>query len=281
MNITNFSAKIDLLFIELNKNIETIVRTKTDLLQSTEEVLMETDNAIRKLKDFIRGYKFKDWAEEINFFKVIKPKFVSIYIYHSKLLAIESSRPYGDFEVLKKYYEAERANLLYFYQENREFISYYRRKATYLDKKYFVRFKFDFKLKLSPELYNYDEDFTTTHDHTVSQLLANDHLDNYLSMKVNADTINNSNTANHSALQWTAPKVALIELLFALHQTKCFNGGLNDPADIFKWAESTLNINLGNYHKTISEIKQRKTNRTKFLSLIQNNMEIYLDNSDE
>lgn len=31
--------------------------------------------------------------------------------------------------------------------------------STFLDKKYFVRFKFDLKLMLSPEFYSYDEDF--------------------------------------------------------------------------------------------------------------------------
>ncbi len=162
---------------------------------------------------------------KFTFLKNTKPQFIAVYIYYSKVLAIEASKPYADPQILQSYYENERSNLLYFYNEQREFISYYRRKSTYLDKKYFVRFKFDFKLKLSPELYSYDEEFSTSHDHIVSQILANDLLDQYLSNKINSTEIKESSILQIKNLEWSAPKVALIELLYALHQTKCFNGG--------------------------------------------------------
>ncbi|MDY0930719.1 RteC domain-containing protein [Chryseobacterium sp. CFBP8996] len=277
----NFKRKIDELWKSLSNDIDTVLRNKSEVLSYAEEILMLTDTAIRKLKIYVQEYQFKDWSEEIEFFKVTKPKFVSVYIYYSKLLAIESSKPYADPLVLKSYYETERANLIYFYQEHKEFISYYKRKATYLDKKYFVKFKFDFKLKLSAELYSYDESFSTSHDHTVSQILANDRLDLYLTTKINSDYVVDHLVFQHSPLEWTAPKVALIELLYALYLTKCFDAGKAEPSDIFRWAETALNINLGNYHKTLNEIKLRKTDRTKFLKLIQQNLEQYLDYSDE
>lgn len=281
MTGTNFKKKVDQLWKDLSENVDAIHRSKSDVLLYAEEILMDTDRAIRKLKEYVSQYRFEDWNEEIYFFKVTKPKFVSIYIYYSKLLSIESSKPYADPSVLKNYYETERANLLYFYQEHKEFISYYRRKATYLDKKYFVKFKFDFKLRLSPEFYSYDEHFTTSHDHTVSQILANDRLDLYLTTKINSEYVTDHIVFQSSPLEWTAPKVALTELLYALYQTKCFNAGKAEPAEVFRWAETALNINLGNYHKTLSEIKLRKADRTKFLNLIKQNMELYLDNSDE
>lgn len=196
------------------------------------------------------------------------------------MLAIEASKPYADSQALRSYYENERSNLLYFYNEQREFISYYRRKSTYLDKKYFVRFKFDFKLKLSPELYSYDEEFSTSHDHIVSQIMANDLLEQYLTNKIDSKDSKENSIDHIKNLEWTAPKVALIELLYALHQTKCFNGGHSDLAEIFRWAENSLNIGLGNYHKTFSEIRLRKTDRTKFLSLLQHNFNQYLDDLD-
>lgn len=281
MTAINFKKKIDKLFKDLNENIDLVHRNKTDALNYTEEILMDTDAAIRKLKEYVSQYTFKDWSEEIYFFKVTKPKFVSIYIYYSKLLSIESSKPYADPVVLKQYYETERSNLICFYQDNRDFISYYRRKATYLDKSYFLRFKFDFKMRLSPEFYSYDYDFSTSQDHTVSQLLANDMLDHYLTGKINSEITIENIVYQNSPLEWTAPKVALTELLFALYQTKCFNAGQCEPADIFRWAEVALNIDLGNYHKTLSEIRIRKNERTRFLKLIQQNMQHFLESSDE
>lgn len=281
MTAINFTKKIDKLWKDLNDSIDLVHRNKTDVLNWTEEILMDTDAAIRKLKEYVSQYTFRDWSDEIYFFKVTKPKFVSIYIYYSKLLSIESSKPYADPVVLKKYYEAERSNLICFYQENKDFISYYKRKATYLDKNYFLRFKFDFKMRLSPEFYSYDHDFSTSQDHTVSQLLANDRLDQYLTGKINSDVAVENTVYQTSPLEWTAPKVALTELLFALYQTKCFNAGQCDPADIFRWAEVALNIDLGNYHKTLGEIKIRKNERTRFLNLIQQNMQNFLESSDE
>jgi hypothetical protein len=275
------TKKIDQLWRDLMESVDLIQRKNSDVLIYSEEILMETDAAIRTLKKYIGQHQFKDWSEEITFFKITKPKFVSIYIYYSKLLAIESTKPYADPSVLKKFYESEHSNLLYFYQEHKEFISYYRRKATFLDKKYFVRYRFDFKLKLSPEFYSYDEQFSTSHDHTVSQILANDRLDLYLTAKINEDRVVNKTVYQSSPLEWTAPKVALTELLYALYQTRCFNGGKAEPGDIFRWAETALNINLGNYHKTLAEIKLRKTDRTKFLALLHQNMEQYLEHSDE
>ncbi|KUJ56232.1 MULTISPECIES: RteC domain-containing protein [Chryseobacterium] len=281
MTAITFNKKIDKLWKDLNGNIDLVHRNKTDVLNYAEEILMDTDAAIRKLKDYASQYTFRDWSEEITFFKLTKPKFVSKFIYYSKLLSIESSRPYADPLVLKKYYETERSNLVCFYQENRDFISYYRRNATYLDKKYFLRFKFDFKMRLSPEFYSYDYEFSTSHDHLVSQLLANDLLDHYLTHKINSQSESDYSSDLIDSVEWTAPKVALIELICALHQTRCFNSGRSEINEIVRWAEKTLNINLGNYHKTLGEIRLRKTDRTKFISLLHQNMEKYLEDLDE
>lgn len=261
-------------------SIDQINRSDLDIISRAEEILMETDDAITSLKALLKQYKFQDWNDEIQFFKITKPQFVALYIYYSKVLSIEASKPYANPAALKSYYENERAGLMYFYNEQREFISYYRRKASFLDKKYFVRFKFDFKLKLSPELYSYDQEFCTSHDFLVAQIIAHDLLDEYLVHRIDLKDSTEKPIGDISKLEWTAPKVALIELLFALHQTKCFNGGYTDLAEVFRWAENSMNINLGNYHKTLSEIRLRKSDQTKFLSLLQKNLSQFLEDMD-
>lgn len=196
MNRENFRKKIDQLWKQLTTTVDQINRSDNDIVIRAEEILMETDTAIRQLKDILKQYRFSDWSDEIFFFKKTKPQFVAVYIYYSKVLAIEASKPYADPHALQAYYEKERANLLYFYNEQKEFISYYRRKSTYLDKKYFLRFKIDFKLKLSPELYSYDEGFSTSHDHIVSQILGNDLLDQYLTGKIDSKDRQESSIAH-------------------------------------------------------------------------------------
>ncbi|WBS74154.1 RteC domain-containing protein [Elizabethkingia meningoseptica] len=280
MNGKLFRKKVDQLWSNLMANAEQINRGENDIIGRAEEILMETDGAIRQLKIILRQYKFADWSEEIYFFKNTKPQFVAMYIYYSKILSIEASKPFADPDVLKSYYQNERNNLLYFYGEQKDFINYYRRKSTFLDKKYFMRFKFDFKLKLSPELYSYDEEFSTSHDHLVSQIIANDLMEQYLTNKINSSDSLENPLAQVRKLEWTAPKVALTELLYGLYQSNCFNGGHADLAEVFRWAENSFEINLGNYHKTLAEIRLRKTDRAKFLSLIRQNLNQYLDDLD-
>ncbi|MCD0456318.1 RteC domain-containing protein [Chryseobacterium sp. LC2016-27] len=280
MNGQQFRKKVDRLWNTLTTNVDLINRSENDVISRAEEILMEADAAIRQLKVIKRQYQFTDWSEEIYFFKNTKPQFVAIYIYYSKILSIEASKPFADQMALRSYYESERNNLLYFYSEQKDFINYYRRKSTFLDKKYFVRFKFDFKLKLSPELYSYDEEFSTSHDHLVSQIIANDLLEGYLTNKINSEGGQENSIGHIRNLEWTAPKVALTELLYSLHQSNCFNGGHADLAEVFRWAENALHINLGNYHKTLAEIRLRKTERSKFLTLLQDNLNQYLDDMD-
>lgn len=280
MNGQHFKKKVDQLWNTLMTNVDQINRSDNDIISRAEEILMETDAAIRQVKIILRQYQFADWSEEIYFFKNTKPQFVAIYIYYSKVLSIEATKPFADQTALKSYYENERNNLLYFYSEHKDFISYYRRKSTFLDKKYFVRFKFDFKLKLSPELYSYDEEFSTSHDHLVAQIIASDLLDQYLTDKINSNDNAEKPIGHIRNLEWTASKVALTEMLYALYQSNCFNGGHADLAEVFRWAESSLHINLGNYHKTLAEIRLRKTERSKFLTLLQQNFKQYLDDLD-
>lgn len=61
---------------------------------------------------------------------------------------------------------------------------------------------------------------------------------------------------------------------------KMLQRGHSDLAEIFRWAENAMNINLGNYHKTLAEIRLRKTDRNKFLSLLQHHFNQYLEDSD-
>lgn len=280
MNEQNSMSRIDNLWKDLIESVDQINRSDVDIILRSEEILMETDRAIRELKKIVNQFQFKDWAEEIYFFKNTKPQFVAVYIFYSKILSIEASKPYADTKALISYYTNERESLIHFYNENKEFINYYRRKSTFLDKKYFVRFKFDFKLKLSPELYSYDLDFSTSHDHIVSQILANDLLDQYLSDKINTEDNASNSLSELKTLEWTASKVALTELLYSLHLSNCFNAGHTELSEIVRWAEKAFDISLGNYHKTLGEIRIRKIDRSKFLNLLQQNLNQHLDDMD-
>ncbi|WP_185146674.1 RteC domain-containing protein [Chryseobacterium sp.] len=274
--------KCDDLWKALNDRTELLRREQDDFFSFAECVLMETDEAVRQLKSWTSSHEFCSWEEEVRFFREVKPKFVSRFIYYSRILSLEASVPYAGAKELKKFYEKELNALEYFSAENRDFINYYRRKATYLDMKYFLRFRYDLKVKLAPDLHSYDEKFSTSHDILVAHILANDALEVFFKNKIkNLEKHEVEEIGNRRYLEWTASKAALVELIIALHHTKCLNGGNIELAEVIRWAESSLNIDLGNYHKTIGEIRSRKTERTKFLKMLDGSLNQLFTELDE
>ncbi|MFP3591317.1 RteC domain-containing protein [Chryseobacterium sp. SIMBA_038] len=263
---------------------------KLDLIESRfqyekvdlcERALMEIDISVREVKTSLAEYKFEDVAEEIYFFKVIKPQFISKFIYYSKLLSIEVAIPNAGKTVLKDYFEYELLTLKTFYDKYTDFYEYYRRKANFLDYKYFVRNQFDLKSKLETGLYDYDEKFATSHDHIVSQIIANDLLEKYLLTAINnIDGYAFKKVDDKTAISWSSSKSSLVELLYALFSSHVFNGGNIEFSEIVRSAEKALNVDLGNFYKTLNEIKNRKTNKTKFLQLLNENLNNVLSEED-
>lgn len=274
--------KIKNLWIGLQDQIKILKTEKRIELDYAQFALMETDESIRKIKGWVIGHDFDCWENEITFFKELKPQFISQYIYFSKIVAYLSSFPASGIKYKKKIIESEFEKLQYFFIENSEFVSYYRRKATYLDRKHFLRFKYDLDVKLAPDFHSYDERFSTTHDYLVATIIAYDQYEAFLKAQVNLLKEENHKLVetDTSKIHWTASKTDLVELVFALHQAKCLNHGASDLAETVRWFEAKMNIDLGNYHKTFGEIRNRKTPQTRFLEEMSEGLQKYIDGMD-
>ncbi|PRA97552.1 RteC protein [Chryseobacterium sp. MYb7] len=283
MHANSFFKKCKRLETSLGKKLEQIsFDQKNNPIDLYERSLMEIDSVIRIIKQEVSLYQFSTVADEVYFFKEIKPVFISQFIYFSKLLSIEAAKPNAGELSLKEYFECELEVLKNFYENHIDFYEYYRRRATYLDQKYFVRNQFDLKTKIESGLYDYDEKFATSHDHLISQIIANDRLEKYLLKSIaEINVYVYEKITDKSPLQWSASKSALVELLYALHNTRSFNGGNIEFSEIIKFTEKSLNINLGNFYKTLHEIKSRKTNPTKFLQLLSDHLNQSFQDGDQ
>ncbi|MGO4709967.1 RteC domain-containing protein [Chryseobacterium sp. 2TAF14] len=264
---------------ELELKINEVYNDDGDMVKIAEKSLILIDESIRILKEMISKHQFENIAEEVYFFKKLKPQFISKYIYYSTILDIESHRPDAGSKVLKKYYEAEQEKLKSFYSEQSEFYSYYRREATYLDHKIFVRNSYDLKMKLSLGFYNFDTSFTTSHDHLIARFIAYKKFDQYLKKQI--ENLNeNASSKVTSPLVWSSSKVGLIELVYALYHMRCFNGGNIELSEVIKFVEKSFDTDLGNFHKTIFEIRNRKQGPTKFLTMISENLHQHFLNTE-
>ena len=131
-----------------------------------------------------RGFANKE--EEIEFFKRIKPQFMSEIeyyglCYHGQLYQAASA---GHDDLLKFWHrELEREEK--FKTENALFYLYYKKGATHHDKKYFTRQKKETGKCPGTKLHDIDEAVATSHDHLVTSIMALEKYTPYVKNELN------------------------------------------------------------------------------------------------
>lgn len=270
---------------ELNEQLSFINLEMDDLVTKSvksTEITLKVINNIKKqfLKD-----KTMSLDSEIDFFKNIKPKFTSLYIYHNAIFKIESKMPHGGEKITKKYLNNELKKLKRFFDNNLDFYNYHRTGSSYLDFKYFVRGNYDVSLRLDSFYFEVDHNFSTSHDFKLAKVLAYDRIQVYLETKLS--NIGKKLDVEQSQLEpkgkmiWTANKVALTELLYALHTKGAFNNGAAELKEIASYLEEVFSIDLRQYRRTFLEIRERKSDRTKFLNTLAVGLNKRMEETDE
>ena len=279
------NPKYSILLNNLNEQLNFIDLEIDDQIKKCEQAITVILKSINELKKAATKTNFKSKSEEIQFFKEIKPQFTSKLIYFNRVYKIEMKKPNGGNKILKKYYNNELLKLKAFFDNELEFYQYYRSGSTYLDYKYFLRGEFDIKLALDSYYFESDMSFATSHDFKVATILANDlielYLENQLLMLENNENSEKSQRKPNVKLTWTGSKVALIELIYALHTEGVFNNGATDLKDIAEYFEHTFEIDLGQYRRVFLEIRARKSDRTKFLTTLNDSLQKRMENSDD
>ena len=80
---------------------------------------------------------FLSLAEEINFYKHVKPLFVSEIRYYNMLYHAELFKPPGELIENKEFWAREKQRLEKFTRENKEFYEYYKSGSTACDEQWF------------------------------------------------------------------------------------------------------------------------------------------------
>lgn len=228
---------------------------------------------------------FWDAGEEVYFFKVIKPRFYGRFLYYLELQWIENCRPGGEFGIQREYLVKELERLREFYRKNAGFYAYYLSGASHLDSRYFLKGK--------PTVYpqggesgvlaNTEEEHSA--DNLASRILAHEWLERYLLESIQElqgqDGIRMPNGKCLPTLRWTASKISLIELLYALQAAGVFNQGTADIKQTARFFEQIFQVDLGNYYRNFQDIRIRKSGRTHFLDLLRDILVQRLDLADD
>lgn len=273
------------LMSELEHQLKLIHLETENQVQLAEQAIKNSIAALEKLKTFFIKYKQLNKKEEIEFFRDIKPKFAAKLIYYNEIYSIETNKPFGSQKTMGKYYKAELNKLKVFFEKNQEFYRYYRTVNNCLDNKYFIREKYDLKLMVDSFYFQADHRFTTSHDYKVARILANDEIKKFLEEqieKLGRKTITiQSPSPLSKGPKWTGSKVELIELIYALHTEGVFNNGASGLKEVTTFFETVFNIDLGQFNRVFLEIRNRKSERTKFLNTLKNKLMIRMDEADE
>lgn len=242
------------------------------------------EDSFDKVKTSISTYIFKNEAEEIHFFKVIKPQLFSKLIYYQKVCRIEAARPAGSNTAINSYLTKELDRIQYYFERNIDFYKYYRNGHTHFDSYYFLRGKPDVQLALDSFYFERDPKFSTCYDFTVAKVIANDMLTVYLNnelVKLDKHQEEQSTVTFPKVKEtWTGSKTDLVELLYALYELGCFNHGKTSLIRLTGYLENVFNISLGDVYRTYLSIRGR-ANRTQFLDQLKEKLVAKMNKDDQ
>lgn len=249
-----------------------------NILLSSKRAIQVMEEALNELKEYILSYNFKDDDEEIRFFKQIKPQFLSLLLYHNKVYNLELIRPIESKEMQKQYLRTELDRLRNFFERNKEFCKYNRISATKFDDHYFLRGKAKDSLSHDSFYFECDPKFSTGYDYKLAKIIANESLSVYINNQL--DELNGDIFSPKVKLTWTGKKSELIGLIYALYESGSFNNSQTTIKELTDYFESVFNVDLKDSYRTFNEIKNRKGNRTLFLSNLIISLNDRMDKTD-
>ena len=248
------------------------------------EASLVLGDAFQRLRNFIVCYTFRTQAEEIEFFKVIKPRLYHRLIYYRKVYNIEMNRPVG-VESQRAYLIDEIKAINRYNNKHSDFVRYYRSGMTHLDSLYYLRNRNDTALYLESfvcqqsfsrlgitrtssvsalglsKTFHYERDpkFSTNADFKVAKLLANELLSTYLKGELEAlEYVKKTSDDSLPAvrLTWQDSKTDLTELIYLLNSKRCFG---NVPlTQLAAYIANVFNTQLDtNLSRTFCDMKLR------------------------
>jgi len=232
--------------------------------------------AMNKLKNYISSYAFESKAEEVNFFKEIKPKFYSKYIYFINIHNYLLQQPTGGERIQRDYIEMHLAELKTFFDHNRAFYSYYRSGMNQLDEIYFIRGEFDVHAEL--EDFEEDEQYSTTHDYKLSKIIANEKFQDYLKLELakigheEIMSIGGRKVFPFDHPKWTASPTDAAELLYGLQTSCAVNNGQIDIKELVGIWEFIFQMKINEPYHKLYDIAKRQTEMFVFFKRMQESL---------
>lgn len=272
---------------QLDRELILLPKDQDDVFFTLEKAIGLCTIVLLEMKESVSEKDFLDKACEIHFFKHVKPKVYSKLIFYLKLMKIETHKPSFPREHQIQYLVTILKDLQKLYECNADFYHYYRLDQTYLDDKYFLRDSGYLHLNSNHIHYLIDRKFSTAQDYTIALFLAHETLIKHLGAEIEKlkfinkpeiySKIQNLDSFNFN---WTESKVALVELIYALHSSQSINKGRVEIKEIARLFEIVFNIQLGDIYRIFLEVRGRKIEQTKYMDYLKDSLLRRMDEAD-
>lgn len=276
-------------FTKLSSNLEKGIlkisnSCQTEIQKCEARKLLAIDH-YQELRKFASDYQFKSECEEIEYFRSQKPTLVASLMYYYKTSKITKQSLLNDCKIRKKILQYELQKVETFYAHHLDFISYYNSGQTNFDEALFLRKNMDPSSIPAYILLRDDFNHITNGDYLVSKLILNLKLHKFIQnelCKQSENLLLNENTKTHkSDFIWTAPKSALIEVIYGLIIQGAVNKGEVEIIQLTKAFETFFNIELGDPYRQFVSIKQRKKTTAIFLESLADSLIQHMNENEQ
>ncbi len=270
---------------EIDVEIDEIDLYGYDIVENSLSMVHRLQAVLNDLKTKLKTYSFPAKEDEITFFKTQKPEILGRLLFFYKIYRIETQCPNGSDDVIRSYINRELDNLTYFFNRNLDFYQYYRSHSTLYDEYYFVRGKSDLRLCTDSAQFDKDPNFSTGYHYKVAKIIANEMLRIYLNkrlvkLETNTQVENNLQKCLKYPFRFTGKKVFLIELGYSLVSSDDINNGNVEIKEMMNFLGTVFQVELGDYYAAYIAMKERKKDRTAYLSRLQDSLVKRMDEDD-
>lgn len=267
--------KIAILIDCFNTSISQINESNDNELSKIDQKIAVSRDCLSELRNIIRNDKFPSPKDEITYFKSQKPLILGKLGYYRKQKEFLLEKPIISISKQKESILNELNRMDCENVKSFEFIKYYRLNQDELDHLFFLRGN-NFEMFLISPHQNHDPEFSTQHDYMVANIITNDLLLKFYNKQIQHLNRNDSNIVAEEILPpsicgitWTATVTELIELTKGLETIGAINNGNIDMKKVSEACKIIFGVDIGNYSKTYSQIKERKKDVTKFIDKLK------------
>jgi hypothetical protein len=265
---------------ELENNLDSLKISNENVLILSQKAVGLCSAVLIEMKETVKKNDFQSEKGEIHFFKKIKPQVYSKLIFYHTLFKIETKRPKTKL-LQEKYLKRVLKKLHKYFKLNEDICQYYWSEKEYNDELYFLRKNRNIAIPTDSLFSFIDHEFSTLHDHTFSCIIAHEQLIRYIENEIQKlQNQEKKPELSETKYNWTDSKIALVELIYAIHSTRSINNGKIDIKELVELFEKLFQIDLEEYSRTFIDIRMRKTGRTKFLDELKHSLLKRMEDAD-